>query len=64
MSEFPITGPIAVVNNTGCDISDFDKEIFAAIKATGTLPEELQDIFVATRIEDKDGSPRWRLDPA
>lgn len=59
------TQNISLVNNTGCDIRPYEVEILASLKATGKLPEEVADLFTVTHVLDnEDGTPRWRLDPA
>lgn len=57
---------VDIVNNTGCDIRQFEVEILAALRANGALPEALADLFIATRLDglNPNGSPRWRLDAA
>lgn len=54
---------VILVNNTGCDIRDFDAEIIAAVRNGGRLPEELADLFTLTIIEVDDGI-RGILNPA
>lgn len=51
-------------NMTGCDIRAFDNEIVASLKATGSLPEELADLFTVSVVQNPDGSPRYILKAA
>lgn len=50
-------------NNTNADLGPFHAEIAASLKATGKMPEELADIFVATRspVDNPDGTPRYMI---
>ena len=52
-------------NNTGCDLSDFHKEISASLLSSGTLPEEFSDLFIAVLVPNgnPDGSPRYMIHP-
>ncbi len=52
------------VNNTGCDICVYHTEIAASLKATGSLPEELADIFTVSVLSNPDGSPRYIINAA
>lgn len=54
---------VILVNNTGCDIRDFDAEIIAAVRNGGTLPEELADLF-DLKVIIVDGEVRGILNPA
>lgn len=53
-------------NNTPCDLRDFHAEIKASLLATGTMPEDLADLFVAVEVPggNPDGSPRYMINPA
>ena len=50
-------------NNTSADFGPWHKEIAASLKATGTMPEELADLFVAVRspVDNPDGSPCFMI---
>lgn len=54
---------VTIVNSTKCDIRDFETEIIASLKATGTLPEELADLFTVEILKgcNPDGSDRFIL---
>jgi len=45
----------ALVNNSGCDIRDFDRYFLAVVNEGAELPEELADLFVVEVIEVADG---------
>ncbi len=50
-------------NNTGDDLTPFHAEIVASLKATGKMPEELEDVLVAVRspVDNPDGTPRYMI---
>ena len=53
-------------NNTPSDLRDFHAQIKESLLATGTLPEDLADLFVAVPVPggNADGSPRYMINPA
>lgn len=57
---------VAYINNTGAnlEINGMHKFIMQAIKANGTLPEELADLLTLTKsnVLNSDGSPRYIVD--
>lgn len=57
---------IMIVNNSNVNLSDFEVAIVKSLRETGSLPEELADLFVVTRLDglNEDGSPRWIIDAA
>ena len=55
---------IAYVNNTSMDIRPFHREIMASLKDTGSLPEEIADLFELSAVANPDGSPRYILNAA
>ena len=50
-------------NNTPADLGPYHAEIVASLKATGRMPEEFSDLFVAVRspVDNPDGSPRYMI---
>ncbi len=52
------------VNNTGSDLGVYHAEIAAALRTTGTLPEDLADLFTVTTVSNLDGSPRYIINAA
>lgn len=51
------------VNNTAANLTPWHSEIAASLRATGELPEELQDLFTVRRVDgNPDGSPRFVID--
>ena len=53
------------VNSTGVDIGVWHKEIAESLKATGSLPEEIADLFtVRVGCTNADGSPRYVIEAA
>lgn len=55
---------VIVANNTQNDLpTAWWIEIVASLKATGTLPEAIADIFVVRTVDAEDGL-RFVLDPA
>ncbi len=54
---------ILYCNNTPCDLEPYHAEIAKALKATGRMPKELADLFVAVRspVDNPDGTPRFTI---
>jgi murein tripeptide amidase MpaA len=50
-------------NNTSSDLSVFSAEISHALKTTGKMPEELEDLFEVVLVPDgnPDGTPRYMI---
>lgn len=46
---------VILVNNTGRDVSRFDRELVAAVRNGGTLPAYLADVFTLTLVTVRDG---------
>jgi len=53
-------------NNTQADLTLFHAEIAASLRATGTLPEDLQDMFTVSVAPalNPDGSKRYLINAA
>ena len=50
-------------NNTTADLSIFHVEIVASLKASGKMPDDLEDLFEAVRspVDNPDGTPRYMI---
>ena len=50
-------------NNTPCDLGPFHEAIVESLVVTGSMPEVLEDLFVAVPVPggNPDGSPRFMI---
>jgi hypothetical protein len=55
-----------IVNNSGVDLRDFEREIAESLRRDGTLPEELADVLIVSKVAggNPDGSPRFVIEAA